>query len=586
MKALAVSAVVFFAFLLLFPAADAALIRGEPRVIPERLSVNESFIFLAELDTNDSARVNWNAKDFSAAVGEFAAGLLPKMGGNRYYCYFSGGNDSNCGPSPFISSAAKENNRINFTVTDNSMRVTSRNISFGVGEINFVTRVVADESNRLIMNVFTRGLPVDRVDYRIYDRNIYEKMSGSLKPEPLDPSRHTLDRNITLLAGEYFISLEGSSAESFGGTVVKILVGERPQQPLDYLPLRADKVSFQTIVEPGKQSTARTNYRLINDGNSTISNLSVRIPDPYRDMLIIGLDSTTLPAGGELYFSVAVKNINARTDINARVPLYAGGREVGKIDVEIDAGVTEAAPVQADSLALMELPVWKESLLAGEAAKTFTLVNSGDRPLENISFTTSPKELADITQITPVASLPSRGNALFTVTVSSAFAGEKTGIITADSKGGKRDILVDLRFFEDRSQEILAGKARIESVKKSMGGGAAKYSDIIKQTEAAFDSAKADFDASRYESFEARLSTAAALLGALESLPSSTSTTIPPPDENGGKDDGDGQTPVFSVNPIYIIIIAVAIGAAGVAAFFVVKKKRQQQWEEEGEEVY
>ena len=317
-----------YLFLNLFTSA-LAIEAPEVEIIPSRISANASFLIIADPhpEPGENVRVMW----YVGGTPDY--GLFPKIG-DKWMCYFSNTDPyATCGPSLFAQSWEYTLVTVAKNQYGNYTNETQGKTTIHVGGISLVPEI-SKSGNRITMVVYPNTV-VDYVSYKVYSQ------SGDLIPEKsgsLTKNVFSYSGNITLENGVYYIAFEteSSSLNDFGGTLVRVAVGVGETVP-GYA-LKADPVRWSTVINKG-ETKERSGFRIINIGTTTLSNLSISMPEELSQYVEIILPKNELNASESMYYTVRLENIFSGMEIHANADILSGKEKVGEIPLEIYVSV-------------------------------------------------------------------------------------------------------------------------------------------------------------------------------------------------------------------------------------------------------
>jgi hypothetical protein len=296
--------------------------------VPSQISVNSSFLVIAEPDAEEgeSVLVNW-------LVGGLTYGSFPKVYG-KWMCYFSSTDTSaTCGPAPFT-----EPGSYTFVVSSMNQHGEISNQSQGqypidIGNIR-MSQDILKSGNDVSMVVYPSDV-VDGVSYSVYSHtgDLMSGLSGDLEK---DVNSYVGD--ISLSNGEYYIAFEATSPVDFGGTLAKVFIGSSPVNGGGDYQLDADPVVWNPIVQSGGSRT-KSNNQITNTGTSAIANLSTSIPSEITRYIDIDLSQDSLNVSESAYYTLTLTGIYNSMDINTVVDILSETTKVGEISLDMKVSV-------------------------------------------------------------------------------------------------------------------------------------------------------------------------------------------------------------------------------------------------------
>jgi hypothetical protein len=337
MKDIACIPLAFAIIAILSPLAHAALPTPTVTFIPSEISVNSSFLLVVDPKVDDSVRVTWLAPE----AGAF--GQVPKIG-DRWVCYFSNTDSkSTCGPNPFIES------NIGFSpyaflveTTDSSGSRGNRTVSLYIGGVVLQPDIIANKANRTVDMVIYPSAPVTGVSYAVY-------YSGNLTLVPnkngeLEKQVNAYVGHVVLGLDEYYIVFSAeTSGGDHGGAVARVdVAGDAGGGGGETGYVEIDPVNIYVLIN-NNQKWEKSNLRITNLINETLTSLSVRIPSgeggDVNNYLSIKLANTTLGPLASMYFSVILEHVVNSMGINTEAELRSNNSVIGYMPIQLKVSV-------------------------------------------------------------------------------------------------------------------------------------------------------------------------------------------------------------------------------------------------------
>jgi hypothetical protein len=319
----------FAAAVLLVPQNAGSLDAPNITFIPSKISVNSSFIVIADPNAgdDDSILVNWVA-------GGVSYGSFPKVYG-KWMCYFSNTDSSaTCGPTPFTEPIPYR-----FDVSSMNQHGETSNQSEGEHTIDIgnlrLSILITKAGNDISMEVYPSDL-VEGVTYSVYSStgDPMSGMSGDLEKVEV-PYVGT----ISLSNGEYYIAFEAdASSGGFGGSLTRVFVGPGSTNGGGDYQLDVDPVVWNPIVSSGGSRT-KSNNQITNTGTSAITGLSADVPPEFRRYLDVDLLESSLNVSESMYYTLTLTDIYSSMDINTVVDILSGTSKVGEIVLDLKVSV-------------------------------------------------------------------------------------------------------------------------------------------------------------------------------------------------------------------------------------------------------
>jgi len=495
-------------------------------VIPGNVSADGSFIVKVETNGQfEPVRLPyWASAIIHGPISDSAdqfTGQIPKVG-DDYVCVFSNDPDlSTCGPTPFGVPTEELGTVIDcqtnpqgygcFAIemkdayTEFLELIDEADIlyleiytdilgKFGylaeeksndtaqisIGGIRLEPLITIEEEN-VTIQVGTGGKFAD-VKYAVYYKNL--TVFQDYKDMERQPSMFYM-AHFELIPGDFYVAFEAlkSDGSDYGGTVYNLTIPYSAAYP-DYcdgvipLPsgvLSVERVHWKPIIDADKHT--ETNFRMTNDGNDTLYNLSMEIPDAHSDYIEIDLQKTTLTGGSSGHFTISLDNIDRNTNFTFSADLYGstelGANETTKLAVipmTIEISVRDSCNVAPATKAEIELEdyVWSETLLTGEPhERVIWIKNNGDEDLEDFDSETSG--LSNKVGVDLPDKIEPGKTEDMTITAQATDPKSYYGTLTIMTSGGNVDFLVGLTFVENPANKIDAVEREAQDVLDDYG---------------------------------------------------------------------------------------------------------------------
>ncbi|RLJ08973.1 MAG: hypothetical protein DRP16_00290 [Candidatus Aenigmatarchaeota archaeon] len=311
----------FFVFL---PSQAYGLSNLELGFIPDRISVNSSFLMVVNADysPSESIRVSWNVP----GVMPPQYGLVPKVK-DKWICYFSNTDPSStCGPSPFPLPTFGYPYEMKTEAVNQNGHMENKTLNVNVGGI-VLTPQVTVTGNKVYIVVWASG-PVNGVEYEVYKKDLNLLKNGEMeyKTEILGYTA-----NLSLSEDIYYIAFKANSTDDFGGGVVKVNVGVNEEGSSE---LTADRIEFSAVIDKG-QHYEITRFKIKNTGDQNFTNLVVEVPDELKKYLSVDLEKTSLDPMETTYMTVSLNGIESSMEIKTDLKLKTGSDFIMNIPADI-----------------------------------------------------------------------------------------------------------------------------------------------------------------------------------------------------------------------------------------------------------
>jgi len=553
-------AVLLSAFLLtvIFIPITAALPVPNVRFIPETISENGSFLMIVDPMVYDlSTRVTWVVPAFV----DTNIGLFPRIG-DKWVCYFSNDDrEANCGPTPFSSNLAS----YDITVKSVDSYGDTGNVSleeYTVGPIKLKPLLTPAGSVVSILVYPSGGIP-SQVHYAIYDSDFNQKADYKLLT--MDPNTGYFKGKATLdAAGTYYFAFKtDNDPVNYGGGVMKLDFAKTGNIPGTLVTgeVESDSIALHLLLNK-TQVYRNINNEMRNIGERNLTGLAVEVDSKLSDVLSIELEKLSLLPGQKGYFTVKLEGVKNRMDVITFANVTSNNSVVGQISLALNISVLNECvggdgPTEcpecptADGDFTISPAVWEGDFLVGDSpAKIFEITNTGDSDLTfDISDTGDLGSTAAIT--TPESINPNQKGEM-TVEISPSFAGTYSGIVTVRGSTGSQKIVVNTKFHNDVSDDIISTKSELDAL-----AGLGIDQSVLDRIETELTQAEDDLNFGNYEYAEEGFRIAATKIDVITDILESGYT----PPVNG---NGNGTEPApGSDNSLIIIILVVVLAVLG-----------------------
>lgn len=579
MRRLLVAVLALFFLLSLQVPGASALRTPNVTFIPPVLSINSSFLAVADPGTGASIRVGWTIPGF-----ENAYGLFPLVDG-KYTCYFSDSDQSsNCGPVPFkYSTIGMAPYTMFVEAIDSYGAKTNLTRQVDIGSMSLSPTVQVTGST-VYMVVSSRGGIPSSLLYSVYKTDLTPVQTNSQLTYNIVTDRFT--GNTDLGQGEYYIAFWGAMTGNtdWGSALLKISVGEAGAPSGPGL-VQADEVDPQWLVNAG-QTYQQTGFKLSNTGGSPVSNITVELPSTIDTYIDVSLDKTSLGVNETTFFTVSFSGSQTGLRLLGDAEVKSGDTVLGTIPFNIRVSIIEGGQVTPPTTSAGGLSAspstWTASGVVGDSfTKTVTITNNAGSSASNFSYTASGM-LSSIASVDLPTSISAGGTGSATITASPFSSGVYVGPVRISSSAGSVDVMAGLTVYEDISIDIEDVTDDLESA-ESMLTAAQKadptVSDMLNDIRSSLEDAEDDFSMGQYERAQSTLQEARGKISALDSVAAAAAlapTAPTAPSAGGGVD----------ILPFALIIALVAVLVVAVWYYLTKIRKAKPKIEKELEEEY
>jgi hypothetical protein len=465
---------------------------------------------------------------------------------------------------------------MNINAINQNSETSNVSISVPVGGTKLIPRIDMI-NNTIYIRVSPSGSPPDSVSYIVYNSNLSIIQYETAMQYEIETGRYTASK--TLNPGVYYIVFRASSASDFGGGVQRVEIPSAQQQAGQSctnatgssIPgITADRAKLSVLIKP-RDIYQKTNLRISNTLNTTLTDLSVKPIENISDYMQISLQKTELLPNETTYYTVKLFNITTAMGLNADFEVWNGSNILGYISANISVSVIGTATstvVAANMLDISPDPVISESSI-NSITKQFTLTNRGTTAITNVTHTEAGLE--SVATVSVPDSISAGGTAKVSVTLSPSVSGGRyAGTINIDTSAGSKQILVSVAFYKDITQDI---ESKITEADDLINRTPSSLISTAESVKTDLESAKVYFNAGNYESAEKEYSAAIAKLSILSDIAGSAGSGYIPSSSSGSSIQ---QTVDFSGIIIVVVILVIAVGG-----FLFLKKRRKKSAEEE-----
>ncbi len=324
-------------FSLIFMSVLAASVQAQlpsPTVtfIPNQLSAESSFVMVANPGSvGGSVRVTW--------VTDEGYGHLPFIN-DKYVCYFSDTDyGSTCGPSPFRYPTSMGNPYVMDIFTfDSEGNQGNSSIEVNIGGLKVIPDFTIDFDNeRINLLVYTTPSLANSISYRIFDSNFNAKTSGYVPLTRITGTPY-FNSSVELGEGVYYIAFQASSADDFGGGILKadISGGGAGYSGV----LQADPIDIDVLVEAGSEPALPSNKRVINTLNQTFGGVTISLPSAISRYVSITIPNSTIKPYESMFYTIRLNSISSSLDINTVAEILSNGVKRGEIPIKMKISYT------------------------------------------------------------------------------------------------------------------------------------------------------------------------------------------------------------------------------------------------------
>ncbi|MCJ7816690.1 MAG: hypothetical protein MUP55_02425 [Candidatus Aenigmarchaeota archaeon] len=320
------------ALALIFVSVPTARAISPPDVtfIPSQISVNSSFLMLADPHplTGEYPTVNW----VIFGINEYSYGGTQKAG-NKWICFFS--KISDCTSILFPSPSYDVPYVMQVNAQLDPAHVENNTINVSVGGIAINTNIVITGANVYISawSIPSKQETVGPISYKVYTSDTFDVIKNGIMT--YNPNLWGYTTNITLQNGQYYIAFTANSASDFGGGVSRVVVGGGSTGSTD---VKADSIVYSPVINPGQEFKIET-FKITNLGTDNLTALSISVPQQISSYLTITPKKTFLEPNESTYMTVTLHNIQSSANISTFATLLSGSTEIKQIPVELRISV-------------------------------------------------------------------------------------------------------------------------------------------------------------------------------------------------------------------------------------------------------
>jgi hypothetical protein len=586
-------AVLYVVFLAVFLPSAYAIPAPGIEIIPDSVSVNGSFVVKGVTGLADSVRMEYRIIGIvQGNLAEEFLGSIPRTG-DIWTCFFS--NDpviSTCGPSPYSLTTKETGSSVDCAsdpegygcffveMIDSYGKVpghySNATKQITVGGIKMTPQIEIKENN-VSLQVSTEGIFADAY-FAVYNKNLtvyrnYQKMTRL-------PSGF-YSGYFEIIPGEFFVAFKAQSSDDFGGTIYNLTIPMSAayqgicQGVTQYgnSVIKIDPVDWNPIINRSKHAE-KGSFKITNEGNFTLTNLSVSVPKEISDYVGIELAATTLPKNDYIYYTVTIDDVDTSMTFNNEAYLMSNSTKVAAIPIKMMVSVRDQCEgmgfTQApDDIVSFDSYTLDGTFLTGTSnVKEIKLKNSGQSDLTGLKYVTSGTIDSAIKSVSMPSKVEPGKTEKITVTFESSRAKSYFGTLIINTNIGAERILVGVNFMEDISGGLATLETDVQNFEAGLTDPPEEVTGLISGIKSKMSAAKSDYDSGNYETAAAEYSDASSQYAALNSLSALVIAPIP---------SGDGGAAVAVV----LIVIVVAAAAFG-AWYYFTKIKKPGAVSEEG----
>jgi hypothetical protein len=311
------------AFLVLIPNTGALLLPPDVTLIPSQISMNSSFIMLADphASASEISGINWIIYGLPTGYGEFT---------------YTGGNwikfvaDKNLFPFPSYDIPYT----LEVTAIPHTGQTQNSTWNISVGGIAISSNIVVT-GNNVYVSAYTYPEQVESgISYKIYSYSL-DEVPGKSGAMIYYPPIHGYTADLTLPNGEYYITFTANSSTDFGGSAAKVIVGGGSS---GYQDVQADSIIYNPVITPGQEFRIET-FKITNIGMQNLTALSISVPTQISSYLSITPKKSFLEPNESSYLTVTIKNVQSSANISTFATLLSGSTELKQIPVELRISV-------------------------------------------------------------------------------------------------------------------------------------------------------------------------------------------------------------------------------------------------------
>jgi len=322
------------ALIFVFIPTAGAIMPPDVTFIPDQISVNSSFIMIADphASAGESVSVKWVVYGIENGYGS-----IP-FTGTRYVCYFSNTDMQNtCGPNIFTYPSMGVPYEMQINASNQYGQTESTSLNMSIGGIPIKSEIIVSGSN-VYIKAWAGGPISGAISYKVYDSAALSMIKSGAMVYNVNIYGYTA--NITLSNGEYYIAFTASSSTDFGGGVSRVVVGGGGTIP-GVPDVKADSIIYNPVINPNQEFKIET-FKITNLGADNLTALSISVPQEISTYLSITPKKSSLEPNESTYMTVILRNIQSSANISTFATLLSGSQEIKQIPVELRISVIGA----------------------------------------------------------------------------------------------------------------------------------------------------------------------------------------------------------------------------------------------------
>ena len=577
--------------LIILPPVNALLPNPGVQIIPEKISANGSFIVkVIPGITGHPLRLEyWTIGIIQGDLADEFRGSIPRID-DTWFCLFSDDPDiSTCAPIPYSISTAESGTTVNcytqygeygygcFNVNmfDEYGNIPEHNsttvVEIPVGGIYIIPEITIQENN-VSIQASTGGVFAD-VHFAVLNKNLTIFRDYQLMAR-LESGFY--NGNFDIIPGEFYVAFKAQSIDDFGGTVYNLTI-PRSAAYFDICPgvteygdsvIKVDPVNWNPIINKSKHAE-KSSFKITNEGNDTVYNVSVEIPSEISDYIGIELESSKLSGKDYIYFTVTIDEVETSIEFRSIAYLTTNDTRIAAIPLNIMVSVRDACEgfglVQApESVIALDSYTWDGTFLTGKTyTKEFTITNNGEEDLKDFNDVIESSLSNVIENITFPNKIEPGESEKITIIIKGKRVKTYFGTIVINTNIGAEKILLGLTFTEDISGNLDSLEYQLNGMEEYLEDAPSDVQGLISDIRTTITSARDYIDSEDYDSAIQEHNEAKFKFEALDEL----SYVIAAAQETPTSDDGGII--------IIIILVVVVIGGAAFAAWYYFTKLKK-----------
>jgi hypothetical protein len=323
-----ISWIAALALIFLSVPSASAILPPDVTFIPDKISVNSSFIMIADphVPSSEVSRINWVIFGIPTAFGDFT------NVGNKWISYVT---DTNLFPSASYGTPYT----MEVTAIPKSGQPENNSVNINVGDISITSNTFVTGNNVYISACAKGGIVDSGISYKTYTDSL-DEVAGKKGTMIYNPSIYCYTVNITLQNGNYYLAFTANRSTDFGGGVSRVVVGGggggtgSPD-------VKADSIAYSPVINPNQEFKIET-FKITNLGTDNLTALSISVPQQISSYLTITPKKSSLEPNESTYMTVTLHNIQSSTNISTFATLLSGPTEIKQIPVELRISVIGA----------------------------------------------------------------------------------------------------------------------------------------------------------------------------------------------------------------------------------------------------